>query len=332
MTEAERTRKRAYQLRERGLSWPAVGEKLNTTADAARSAARRYKCEIPHGKSPERTLKLAEAEAMMADKLGLSRPEFQALLASARGQKPPIEVPTAHFAPEPASDPFKALVISDTHIGQKKFHYPLWEEVVRRSREVDIVLHPGDHLEGMSGRPGHVYELNQIGYAQQKAECIRLYKQIEKPIYGIDGNHDQWFKQRGDAGAIVGEDLDAALPHYHHLGEWEGDLEHNGVRIKLFHSGDGTAYAHSYKLQKLVESFTSGEKPHLVLSGHYHKALYQCSRNVHGFECGTICGQTRWMRAKKIQAHLGFWVLEVTPSIGGGIYSIKQEFIPGFEA
>ena len=79
----------------------------------------------------------------------------------------------------------------------------------------------------------------------------------------------------------------------------------------LFHANDGTAYANSYKGQKLIESLLEIEKPNLIFSGHYHKSLYQFARGIHQWESGTICRQTGFMRGKKIPAHVGFWMVEV---------------------
>jgi predicted phosphodiesterase len=199
------------------------------------------------------------------------------------------------------------------------FDEPTWDlaMLVLKRDSCEFVLHPGDHLEGMSGRPGHVYELAQIGYEAQADRCIDLYSQIPKeiPIYGIDGNHDNWFKSKHDIGIVVGKQLENRLPNYHHLGEWEGTLPVSHVRIMLFHANDGTAYANSYKGQKLVESLDA-VKPALIFSGHYHKSLYQYVRRIHMWESGTICRQTEWMRGKKIQAHVGFWRVEVEHNHG----------------
>jgi hypothetical protein len=100
--------------------------------------------------------------------------------------------------------------------------------------------------------------------------------------------------------------------------------------MKLFHGNDGTAYADSYKLQKLIESFEGGKKPNLVLSGHYHKQIAIFRRNVFGFECGTLCGQTKFMRGKKLQAHMGFGIIElwVNPS---GVARLRHEFFPYYD-
>lgn len=160
-----------------------------------------------------------------------------------------------------------------------------------KKEKPDFIIHPGDHLEGMSGRPGHIYELSEVGFQQQIKKAADLYSQFGNvPMYGIDGNHDQWYFNKGDKGVVVGEELERRLKNYTHLGQDEGDLEITPkVRIKLFHPNDGSAYATSYKLQKLIESFTGGEKPEIVHQGHYHKALYMFLRNIHGFESGTMC-------------------------------------------
>lgn len=136
---------------------------------------------------------------------------------------------------------------------------------------------------------------------------------------------------KADIGLDIGSLIEASCPNFTCLGEWEADVEiMPGITMKLIHGNDGSAYATSYKLQKLIESFTGGEKPNIVLSGHYHKALYAFIRNVHGFECGTLCGQTRWMRGKKIQAHMGFGIIEVWKN-GNGVQRLRHEFFPYYE-
>ena len=44
--------------------------------------------------------------------------------------------------------------------------------------------------------------------------------------------------------------------------------------LELRHPWDGTAYALSYKIQKMVESMGGGEKPNILAVGHYHKSEY----------------------------------------------------------
>lgn len=285
---------------------------------------RRRKKDTPTTKIKTLPSKIATA----AKALHLDESEAIAILQSARASKPrsaisfPISRKTFSFG-----------YFSDAHIGHKKFNVELFDYMVRyfKQEKPDLILNPGDHLEGMSGRPGHVYEMDQIGFDQQFKRAVELYSQLDGFDHmGIDGNHDDWYKIKNSAGLVVGERLQEKIRGYKHLGEYEGDLKIGSVRIKLFHANDGTAYAHSYKMQKLIESFSGGEKPHIVLSGHYHKALSMFSRGVYGFECGTICGQTGWMRGKKIQAHMGFGLIKVAYN-DKGVERLTHTFVPWHE-
>jgi DNA polymerase II small subunit/DNA polymerase delta subunit B len=225
-------------------------------------------------------------------------------------------------------------IIGDTHIGSDKFDEGLFKASgdIFRKEGVKNVYHAGDILEGMSGRPGHIFELSQIGFSQQIKYAEKLFKENYKDleIYAITGNHDDWFKSKNNAGINVGEELEKRLSNFHYLGENEAVVNINGVKVMLFHPNDGTAYATSYKIQKLAESFEGGKKPHILIEGHYHKALYAFIRNIHCFESGTLCSQTQFMRGKKISAHKGFFIVELEAS-KNGIESISPKFYPAYE-
>lgn len=259
-------------------------------------------------------------------KHNLTERELELILQSSKSvQKHPesINISNRHF---------KYGYFSDSHIGQKQFKDQVWDLMVRyfKKEKPEFIIQAGDILEGMSGRPGHIYELSEIGYDNQINKAEQLLKQLPFQIYGIDGNHDGWYYKKNNGGAIVGNDLEKRVSNYKNLGQMEGDLVVDGIKIKLFHANDGTAYATSYKLQKLIESFSGGEKPDIVHSGHYHKALYLFTRNVHGFESGTLCGQTEFMRGKKIPAHVGFGLVDVYVS-KGRVQRLVHEFVPHYE-
>jgi len=313
------------KLYQSGVTIGDLAKRAGLSYDAVRNRIRRHTGALKVQTQAEQGGISGALKAIAAEH-NLSEGELRAVLSSAKGK--PRQQHRRTMPTESGS--FKALVISDTHIGHERFIEPLFESAVAASKDCDFVLHPGDHLEGMSGRPGHIYELSHIGYQAQIEEARRLYDQFEIPIYGIDGNHDQWYKQKNNAGVVVGAELEKSISNYTHLGEWEGNIEIGGIVIKLFHANDGSAYSTSYKSQKLIESFTGGEKPHLVFSGHYHKALYHFIRNVHTFESGTLCGQTGWMRGKKIAAHTGYWVVTVYHG-KKGVARIVPEFVPYYE-
>lgn len=263
------------------------------------------------------------------DRMGLTEQEaVDALRSLKRGTR---SVDTTKITISDKS--FSFGYFSDPHIGSKMFSPELFAYMVKffQREKPDFILNPGDHLEGMSGRPGHVYELAQVGLSQQLKYAVSLYSQLDNfDHYGIDGNHDQWYFKKGDQGTIVGEELQKSLKKYHHLGQDEGDLVVNNIRIRLVHAGDGSAYATSYKLQKKIEAFSGGVKPHILLSGHYHKALYMFSRGIHGLECGTLCGQTVFMKGKGLPAHMGFGLVRVFFN-HRGVERFVHEFVPWYE-
>lgn len=220
---------------------------------------------------------------------------------------------------------------SDPHMGEKHFREDLWRAMVAffQAERIKQVYCPGDNLEGMSGRPGHIYELTHIGASAQLGYAKKMFDLAPNLHFNIiDGNHDMWYKEKNNAGLTAGQEIANRCPNVHFLGEWEARVKiAPTVELMLFHANDGTAYADSYKIQKLIESLTGGSKPSIILSGHYHKAIAVFRRNVFGFECGTLCDQTRFMRGKKIQAHMGFGLIEVW--VGKrGIEALSHRFMP----
>ena len=62
----------------------------------------------------------------------------------------------------------------------------------------------------MSHRPGHIYELTHLGYAQQKDYAVKLFSQwTDTEIYAIDGNHDRWYIKSN--GSLIVKDIDKEL-------------------------------------------------------------------------------------------------------------------------
>jgi len=201
---------------------------------------------------------------------------------------------------------------TDLHIGSEYFHENLFDAMIKEfdKEKVDNVLITGDVTEGMSNRPGHIYELTHLGYDAQKEYALQQLKKIKKPMHIIDGNHDRWYLKGN--GALIVKDICENLNNATYLGHDEGDVNINGCIIKLWHGEDSSSYSVSYRLQKIVEAFTGGEKPNILLTGHTHKQGYFFIRNIHVVSGGAISLQSKWMRSKRLENHTGFWILEIT--------------------
>jgi predicted phosphodiesterase len=220
-------------------------------------------------------------------------------------------------------------VMTDTHIGHQKFYeqrlFAAFEEF--KKEKVDFVCHAGDVTEGMSHRPGHIYELTHLGYDQQKRYAVELFGQwTDTDIYAISGNHDRWYIKSNGAN-IVG-DIDRELSNFHFIGHDEGDIKLNDkVNIRLWHGEDGNSYALSYRVQKILESLQGGDKPSIMFCGHTHKYVKLFERNVHAISIGCLEDQTPFMRGKRISANPGFGIYDITFS-KIGIVKLREIFYP----
>ena len=220
-------------------------------------------------------------------------------------------------------------VVADTHWGSKFSPAVWWDSALEefRRRKIDFLVHAGDVTEGMSQRPGHIYELSHIGYDEQKEYATSmLAKWTDTPAYAVDGNHDRWFIK--SSGAKIVKDICDALPNWTFLGHDTGVVPiEGGVKVQLWHGEDGAAYALSYRVQKIVESIAGGTKPNVLLCAHAHKSIYTFLRNIHCFECGCLQAQTDWMRGTRKSAYPGFWVVELVIS-GCEVKSITSTWYP----
>jgi predicted phosphodiesterase len=202
--------------------------------------------------------------------------------------------------------------ITDTHFGSVDFHeewlYQAFDTF--KKEKIEFIVHAGDVLEGMSNRPGHIYELTHLGYDLQKqyaVACLSQWKDTD--IFAISGNHDRWYIKSSGANAIG--DISKELPNFHFLGHDEGEISLKGKAVlRLWHGEDGNSYALSYRLQKILESLTGGEKPNAMIVGHVHKYVDIFERHVLCTSIGCMESQTRWMRSKRIAAHPGFAVID----------------------
>jgi len=221
-------------------------------------------------------------------------------------------------------------------MGHKEFRPDVLEHAIRSAKRFksEFFLIPGDILEGMSGREGHIFELAHIGATEQLNYGAEQLRQIPVPSYGITAtnSHDGWYHSKNNAGFEVGPELERMVPGFTFLGYDEADLElDNGLRLRMTHPGDGTAYAISYKLQKYLNALSGGKKPDALFQGHYHKAMYMFYRNVHAFDSGTLCNQTIFMKKKQTPAHVGYWEVDCRTSKGRGITQIIPKFTPFYE-
>lgn len=196
---------------------------------------------------------------------------------------------------------------------------------------IEIAYHTGDIDEGEDMRQGHKYECYDQGADNHVENIVRNYPQrggIRTEF--ITGNHDWSILKK--VGYDIGVAIAAKRPDMKYLGQGNAIISLTpNCTLDLRHPGDGTAYAISYKSQKMIEAIQGGYKPNIMAIGHYHKAEYIFYRNIHCFQTGCFQAQTPWMLGKSIAAMVGGWIVEVHVDGEGTITRCKGEFIPYYK-
>lgn len=234
------------------------------------------------------------------------------------------KVPVVNFKGEKVRFGF----ITDLHLGSI---YASPEMVLKafdifNDEGCNFIMCAGDITEGKSNRNGHVYECTHIGFQNQKNHAIDVLSQWGKDFFAVSGNHDRWYIK--SAGADITEDIGEQIEHFHYLGHDNAVVSLNGrATVMLWHGEDGSSYATSYRLQKVVESLTGGEKPQVLLTGHTHKQGYFFERHVHVISGGALSRQSSWMKSKRLANHFGFHVIELTIN-KSGVARCKVEWFP----
>jgi predicted phosphodiesterase len=222
--------------------------------------------------------------------------------------------------------------VTDTHLGSTHERLHDLDETYKifQTEGITTVYHAGDIVAG-----GHVYrgqenELKVWGLDNQAQYVADQYPKIDgMKTYFITGNHDLSFLN--DAGADIGIVIEKKRKDLIYLDQVESNVKLSRTAIlRLWHGGGGTAYALSYKGQRLVASLESGvTKPKIILAGHYHQPVYFDYRNVHYLQGGAFERQTIWLKRLGIQPSCSAWIVECHMS-DGMINRFKPELIKFF--
>ena len=219
-------------------------------------------------------------------------------------------------------------LMSDTHIGSKYQDLSVLEDIFKRFKKekVEAIYIAGDITEGYNMRPGHSFECSLHGADEQIKGVVDNIPSNKKQIYFITGDHDHsHFKRQG---IDVGIHIDERRKDMHYLGMFNATIKlAKNTSLMLVHPAKGTAYAISYHPQKMVESFSGGEKPNILAIGHYHKIENLFYRNIHVYQTGCIQSQTGWMKRMNLSAHKGAWIVDLFLKENGTIDKLENKLL-----
>jgi UDP-2,3-diacylglucosamine pyrophosphatase LpxH len=230
--------------------------------------------------------------------------------------------------------------IADTHIGSKyerldalnNFYDRCWYARVKH------VYLAGNLIEGDARF--NTFSRYVSGINDQVKNFLEKFPQRRGiTTHFLTGDdHEGWYIQRENIN--IGEYIEmkaheAGRKDLVYIGHMERDIElhqDNGSAIvRIIHAGGGSAYATSYTSQKYVESLQGGEKPQIVVIGHFHKFDWCYPREVHCVQVASFKDQDDWMRKKRLQSAVGGVIGWIRQADNGILTSVKMEFFPYFD-
>lgn len=220
-------------------------------------------------------------------------------------------------------------VVSDTHFGNIHNQLHLLNEVYEEAynRGIDTVLHVGDMVDGnYPNRPEQPRQQFLHGYDEQTNYVVDMYPEIDGlKTYYILGSHDETHYKNGQA--TVNERLSRERKDMIYLGQDNGEITINNVKIALDHPGGGSSQYLSYKPQKRIEILEPHTKPKLLLIGHYHKSYAFSYRNVQCILVPCLCDATQFQQKQGLSNVLGAYFLDIYSDSKGNIQYFEPEEI-----
>lgn len=238
--------------------------------------------------------------------------------------------PEYHKAKWDGTTTLRFAIMGDTQLGSKYTqltHLHNFYDLCAAEGITDV-YHTGDITDGLKMRVGHEYELYEVSADEMRDDVVKNYPRRDGiTTHFITGNHDASIYKH--VGYDIGQAIANLRPDMKYLGRDCAVVNLTPkCTLELRHPWDGTAYAISYKIQKMIEAMESDSKPNILAVGHYHKAEYIFYRNVHALQTGCFQGQTPFTRGKGISVHMGGWIVTIRVDENGYIQGFAPEFVP----
>ncbi len=271
-------------------------------------------------------------KTLAAQRMGLSRSQLYKRLEAAKTLPPLTPFAVEHAPPVGTSTEntweIKSLpghkyrfgAFGDLHAASKYCRWDVREDLTKRAQAfgAQAILDPGNWIDGEASF--NRYDLEVVGLDEQIKLLAKNYPVTTVPTYAVTGaDHEGWYTKR--EGVDVGRYCESVMRDAGHswtnLGYMQADIVLRNSQtnvtsiLRLMHPGGGSAYALSYRPQKIIESFEGGEKPAVLLLGHYHKIDCGLVRNVWYVQTGTQQDQTPFMAQKALEAHVGGFLIEL---------------------
>ncbi len=284
--------------------------------------------------------------ATLADSLGISLDVLAEVLAplsvETRGGFLTLQkTPPFGYIPRDITDAGKPIsigLVGDTHLACREERLDALHSFydILAAEKITEVYHAGNIVEGYIERINGASVIcstfdDQIQYA---VDNYPQRKGIVTHFVTGDDHEGWWIKEGVNFGfhlQKVAEEQGRQDLKY--IGHVEADVEFrlaNGkgsAIMKVQHPGGGSAYARSYTGQKQVEAFQGGEKPAILVQGHYHVSNYMVERNIHVISLPGFQDQTVFARKKRLRMEIGGAILRFKQNPeDGSVTRVSVEF------
>lgn len=231
-------------------------------------------------------------------------------------------------------------LVADTHLcckeerlGELHLLYDLFQE-----EGISRVFHAGNIVDGYIPKINgdSVFVTSIDGQCQYVIDNYPKRKGITTYYITGDDHEGWWMKEGFNFGAYLSYlAKDAKRDDLVYIGHVEADVEIKAGKqstvMKIQHPGGGSAYARSYTGQKQIEAFEGGEKPAILVQGHYHVSNYMNERNVYVVSMPGLEDQTVFARKKRLRMEVGGAIIQfkINPD-DGSVTRFRLEFIRFF--
>lgn len=220
----------------------------------------------------------------------------------------------------------KFALVSDTHFWAKQSaRDELWEFYDRaKEKGVEAFVHCWDIVDWCDVYWGQQFEQDKVWFSEQLEDIKKNYPNVWLPTYFIWWNHDEAYLKKNWVN--ICKAIETVRQDLVNLGFYDARLKLNWVDINLHHWGWSLSYAKDYKMKKYLESLPVEWQPDIFALWHYHTALYDLHRGIHGFMPGAFLKENLLAKRFNLDNTIWWWVIEIDKNEKGED-RINMEFI-----
>lgn len=220
----------------------------------------------------------------------------------------------------------KFALVSDTHFWAKQCARDELQQFyeVARDEWVECFVHAGDIVDGCGVYHGQQFEQDRVGFGEQIADIKENYPDVWLPTYFIWGNHDEAYLKAN--GVNICKAIETVRQDLINLWFYDARLKLNGIDINLHHGWGSLSYAKDYKMKKYLDSLPVENQPDIFALGHYHTALYDLHRGIHGFMPWAFLKENLLAKRFNLGNVIWGWLIEIEKD-EDGTTRINMEFV-----